>query len=153
MDFGTLLLCKAKALKGGEWATGYFYEQPIMTCIGTGPEPTAYIITRDPNACADWNMPIPLRHVPVDSKTIGLSTGAHDKEGSLLFTGDIVQWGVFLGRIAIKLSPAGYWQPYFYWYKENKLVSEQPFSQVGYDFCTLRLVGNVWDNQDLLGMK
>ena len=145
MDFGKLLYCRAKDAKTGAWVTGYYYEQPVMGCIGPAPAPLSFIIARDPNAVADWNMPVPVKHVLVDPKTVGLHTGVTVADDLPLFTDDFVQSGCFLGRVTIFQYPTGQWLPCILWYKGKKLVGRQFLADAGYNFDKLQLVGNIWD--------
>lgn len=154
MEFGRLLYCRAKDAKTGAWVTGYYYEQPVVGCIGPIPDPLHFIITRDWKAVADWNMPVPVKHVLVDSKTVGLDTGITVAGDSPLFTDDLVQCGVFTGRVIIQHYPAGHWLPYILWHKDGKLVSGQPLADAECDFDRLELIGNIWDNPGIMeGLK
>lgn len=44
MEFGRLLYCRAKDAKTGAWVTGYYYEQPVVGCIGPIPDPLHFIM-------------------------------------------------------------------------------------------------------------
>lgn len=151
--FSERLLCKAKSKAGKCWVTGFYYEQPIMNCLGPTPEPLVYLITCDETKCADWGFPQPLKQVLVERATVCLSTGLYSKEGRLLFDGDIVKSNIeaFHGRIMVKSNHFGIWGFYILWHKDGKLVSEQCLLDYwDSNACELSFIGNVFDNPELI---
>lgn len=101
---------------------------------------------------ADWNMPKPLQTIEVIPETVGQFTGLYDKNGEEIWGGDIVKYSYESnGEIKNKIYMIIYDSGCFYCKEYNNPFS----SSVGY-YTTLvmgnglEVIGNIYDNQDLL---
>lgn len=84
------------------------------------------------------------RHV--DPETIGMGTGVLDKEGKEIFEGDIVQNG-----------DGGYFYIVYWWGEDSAFRGKQigSSSTIGLNYWRkeLRIVGNIYDNPELMQYK
>ena len=96
------LLCKAQRVDTKEWITGYYFEQPIMACLGPTPDPLCFLMVRDPNYLPD-------------------SAGIYAVGGELLFEGDAVKTadGACTGEIVLEDQPDGSRKVTVHWFGEN----------------------------------
>ena len=87
------IIFRGKRMDNGEWAEGYLYEhEPALVAIASEndePEPSKWFIAR--TGFADWNMPRPVEFAEVDPSTVGQYTGLKDKNGEMIFEGDIIK--------------------------------------------------------------
>ena len=101
------IIFRGKRIDNGEWVYGYLYEhEPALVGIASEndePEPSKWFIER--TGFADWNMPRPVEFAEVDPSTVGQYTGLKDKNGEMIFEGDILH----IAKIADGLG--GYYQP------------------------------------------
>lgn len=120
-DISEKLLCKAQRLDTKEWVTGYYFEQPVMACIGPAPEPLCYLMVRDPSYLPDWGLPFNMKAVPVDNNTVCMSAGIYAMGGELLFEGDIVKTadGICTGEIRLEDQADGSRKVTVHWFSED----------------------------------
>lgn len=81
-----------------------------------------------------WNLidPINMAELAIDPKTVGQSTGLKDKNGVLIYQGDIVEWSINAlqkDRMAVVWKEQG-WLPF-----------------INY---TSEIIGNIYNNPELL---
>ena len=115
------LLCKAQRVDTKEWITGYYFEQPIMACLGPTPDPLCFLMVRDPNYLPDCGLPFNMKAILVDNNTVRMSAGIYAVGGELLFEGDAVKTadGVCTGEIVLEDQPDGSRKVTVHWFGEN----------------------------------
>lgn len=75
-----------------------------------------------------------------DENTIGQYTGLHDKNGKEIYEGDIVKDLEY--KIIGKIEYIEYMTGYFLVYGKSKCISS---------ICEVEVIGNVWEDSELLG--
>lgn len=112
-------LYRGKRKDNGEWVEGFLF------CYADGD----VCITREEEACRPeyW----------VDPDTVGECTGLTDKNGKLIFEGDIVCVRFSLRRMVVKFADGAF-------YMEGTAV---PIKYI----AMFEVIGNVHDNPELLG--
>lgn len=143
------ILFRAKRVDNGEWVEGYLFDDGMA-------EVEHYFVGRivvEPykgTACDDWDI-TGIDFCEVNPETICQYTGKSDEDGEKIFEGDIV------GFIDLYSTESGYSESSclgeVIWSKEeccfhvtNRLSAE---SWEVLDEC--KVVGNVFDNKELLG--
>ena len=131
------IIFRGKRLDNGEWVDGYLYEhEPALVGIASEndvPEPSKWFIAR--TGFADWNMPRPVEFVEIDPSTVGQYTGLKDKNGKMIFEGDILS--LRTGR------------PHVVRFKNGAFILED--SAIPMSFAIkFEIIGNAHDNPELL---
>ena len=131
------IIFRGKRLDNGEWAEGYLYEhEPELVGIVSEndvPEPSKWFIAR--TAFADWNMPRLAEFIEVDPYTVGQYTGLKDKNGKMIFEGDILS--LRAGR------------PHVVRFKNGAFILED--SAIPMSFAIkFEIIGNIYDNPELI---
>ena len=127
------ILFRAKTLKDVRWIYGDLMRS------GTDPDDGEYDIMY-------WDDESGWMSEHIDPKTIGMGTGVLDKEGTEIFEGDVVQNG-----------EGGYFYV-VYWRSEDaafrgKQVGSSSTIGLNYWRKELRIVGNIYDNPELMQYK
>lgn len=86
------------------------------------------------------------KDILVKEETIGQFTGVHDKNGKEIYEGDIFQVDDYTNGVVIYLNGEG---SYGIKCKDGEGEWVEPFSY--YNFSEMELLGNEYDNPELLG--
>lgn len=132
------ILFRGKRTDNGEWVEGYYYKAKYCR---TDDELCDYITVPHPK---EYNEP--SSHYIVNPETVGQSIGLKDRNGINIFEGDIVK-RFWFGKMCI------YQIDY-----DNGLASfigraGMKFTAFYYDSEEFEVVGNIYDNPELLGGK
>ena len=131
------ILFRGKSVRGGEWVEGSLIHVGDYRCVL-------------PLDCEDYGVTyldsdlgyIDGKAVPVTPTTVGQYTGLKDKSGKKIFEGDIV-------RAMMDYGPAG----------TREAVVDIGFKKLGgyrwqyFDLNTIEVIGNVYDNPELLEVQ
>lgn len=122
---------RAKRLDNGEWIEGYLIRgKDYLTQVGK----TA-IVTLDAEFFPHNEI---VGYELVDYKTVGQSTGKHDKCGTKIFEGDIVQAEMDYGPAGMYLTNTAIWWNGDFGWQWNY-----------FDMDTVEVIGNIHDNPDI----
>ncbi len=108
------ILFRGKDVDTNEWREGYLYveDAPPTAFLAEGeklPEPTYWIIFKNPHYLPDWNLPWRYCKANVDPKTVGQFTGLCDKNSAKIFEGDLIKGaGKRVFKIEYCIAIAGY---------------------------------------------
>lgn len=141
---------KGKRLKDGEWVEGYYILLHKTTfCFVTDGDKSNEIHRIVNERMTDWGLPNVYNMSDVIPETVSMSTGMREKGkvGTIIYENDIIKH-TYRGKEVI--SPIIY-QDGAFWvkFKENELKLLIWCLQHG----TVEVIGNIFDNEDLLGMK
>lgn len=149
---------RGKMIPENEWIFGTILRIPAPpVCFGKSETDKYYIQFPDPRYMPDWNMPYKMVQGEVNPDTIGQYTGLHDKNGKEIYEGDIVlyqDWEMaYEGGGNDSFINKGIVE-----YCEDNCcfnVTERQtvdLADVLYkDNEDLEVIGNIYDNSELLG--
>lgn len=128
------ILFRGKRLDNGEWVYGSYYH-----CCGTAYGAT-FIVVND------------FGFIEVIPHTVGQYTGLTDKNGKKIFEGDIIECDVFGAMATVKHKK------YLVVFENGTYVAqwsigEHKFSTYMHETWGRNVVGNKWDNSELLEVK
>lgn len=139
---------RGKMIPENEWIFGTILRIPAPpVCFGKSETDKYYIQFPDPRYMPDWNMPYKMVQGEVNPDTIGQYTGLKDENGKEIYRGDIVQ-GLFAdqeeseikGQVIYSKGQASY----------IVIASNNDEWELGY-LDNLEVIGNIYDNPELLG--
>lgn len=129
-------LFRGKRLDSGEWIEGYLFQaRDFLSGVGHTAIIDLDAMIFPKNEIVNFNF--------VDHKTIGQYTDKHDKHGTKIFEGDVVQAMMDYGPAGMALTNTViHWNEDYGW-------------QWGYfDMDTILVIGNIHDNPDIqLGLS
>lgn len=153
------ILFKAKRKDNGEWVEGYYIYHIKRTICPSGdsvkPEDEQHVIMQD--GFSDWNMPRGTVVYEIDQETLCQHTGLTDKNGKKIWENDIIKClkrkeGYDIYKVV--------WRK---WYADFGVEPIKPKYEAQYpiglsDGATLhgrdyKVIGNIFDNPDLLEVK
>lgn len=149
---------RGKMIPENEWIFGTILRIPAPpVCFGKSETDKYYIQFPDPRYMPDWNMPYKMVQGEVNPDTIGQYTGLHDKNGKEIYEGDIVlyeDWEMayegggndsFINKGIVEYCEDNC----CYNVTERQTVD---ITDVLYkDNEDLEVIGNIYDNPELLG--
>ena len=130
-------LFRGKRVATGEWEQGYlskgryygYKENSLQFCIDQ--EESGVMIT-----------------LVVGPGTIGQCTGLRDKNGTLVFEGDIVKCVIDENEDELEIYCVAYEN--YSWELQNDYYDNEMLENFVNDYTTLEIIGNIYDNQELL---
>lgn len=126
------ILFRGKSLKDSEWTEGYYCRYGW-----TGKEKD-YIIPDYASA---------LYGDEVESNTLGQFTGLTDKNGERIFEGDVVRYGDTIHKVVFEQRNGTAYFGLVY-----SPIETLPFGHYQ-DLRQLEVIGNIYDNPELIGGK
>lgn len=147
------ILFKAKRIDNGEWVEGYYIYHIKRTICPFGdsvkPEDEQHVIMQD--GFSDWNMPRDTVVYEIDPDTICQYTGLVDKNGKKIWENDIVRRTDLhvvsepsVGFIEYDLENTSF---LIHW------TDKVEYSPTYHWKDRLEVIGNIFDNPDLLEAK
>ena len=130
--------------KGWEYGGYHRFEtrQPCAINDFLRPEDIKHMMIK--NSFADWNMPREMEAVEVIADTVGQYTGLNDKDGTMIFEGDI---------LSTTNSNCTFW---YVDYKDGSFRANQcnaSYDCSFYDFMKynkVKVIGNIYDDSELI---
>lgn len=140
---------RGKEIDTGKWVYGGLFKEPAPPqCFEKTLEDKYWIVYPDPRYMPDWNLPYKMVRTDVDKETIGQYTGLKDRNMKKIYEGDIVKvftnkkWRI--GKIIYEHSG------FTIDVTNNK---ELEYGRTGIIENLTEVIGNVWDNPELLGKE
>ena len=137
---------RGKEIDTGKWVYGGLFKEPAPPqCFEKTLEDKYWIVYPNPRYMPDWNLPYKMVRTDVDKETIGQYTGLKDRNMKKIYEGDIVKvftnkkWRI--GKIIYEHSG------FTIDVTNNK---ELEYGRTGIIENLTEVIGNVWDNPELL---
>ena len=151
------ILFRGKDSDNGEWREGYLYVEDappvgILAVGETPPQPTHWIIFKNPRYFPDWNLPWQYCRTNVDPLTIGQFTGLTDKNGVKIFDGDVCKDRH--GEFEVRWDNKG-GARFLGYYRHKESETKADICYVGQcdknDKPVVEVIGNIHNNPELIG--
>lgn len=146
------VLYRGKRVDNGEWVYGYYYKIPAPpVCFKEDKKVVQdkhFIILEHPNYVPDWGMPRKMVQVEVDPETVGQFTSTPDKNGKKIFEGDIC--GCFCNTQVFIVEYCKDRCGYFFDDCIKSGGCDPAPECLGNLRETIEVIGNIYDNPDLL---
>ena len=137
---------RGKMIPENEWIFGTILRIPAPpVCFGKSETDKYYIQFPDPRYMPDWNMPYKMVQGEVNPETIGQYTGLKDKNGKEIWENDIVEITrecIYDKGIIVFKNGC-----FFIKSKENLLA----LYNCELNNYKVKVIGNIYDNSELLG--
>lgn len=141
------ILFRGKWLGNGEWVEGYYCKISETTYAFAedyerNPIPVHHYILQE--TITDWGLPNRFNQYEIDPETLCQYTGLKDKSGKRIYENDII-------KIENSIDE-GIGNIEFYggmWYVEGK-PSNSMYDILEYDDADVEVIGNIFDNPELL---
>lgn len=128
------ILFRGKRKDNGEWIYGYYFQKQNL-CAKDG-LPISHAISDLP--------PFGAEIIP---ETVGQYTGLTDKNGEMIFEGDVIKNADYIGIVEYDDVTATFCVV-TYFYEQNIKI---PDEKISFDFAyPIILIGNIHDNPELL---
>ena len=131
------ILYRGKGMFNGQWIEGYYVR------IGCGWEERHYIFSGKEDAQSRYD-PI-YEKTQVDPDTVGQYTGLTDKNGKKIFEGDLLEYLDYDDPPYLVYWGDGGW--------DTKSGDSMPDDMTSFDSDRWEIIGNKWDNPELLEVK
>lgn len=166
------ILFKAKRIDNGEWVEGYYYKMSEKTyCFKEDyerkPVPEHHYILQE--RMTDWGLPNQMVQIEVVPETICQFTGLCDKNGNKIWKNDILMCHgnpkdlvkVLFGEFGVRnIETGSIVDKVVGWHYEvvpTDAISRcepfcwpMPLTEYYIDRCEMEVVGNIFDNPELL---
>jgi uncharacterized phage protein (TIGR01671 family) len=137
---------RGKMIPENEWIFGTILRIPAPpVCFGKSETDKYYIQFPDPRYMPDWNMPYKMVQGEVNSETIGQYTGLYDKNGKEIYEGDIVE---ITRPCILERGEVKFINGCFDIKSKDTLLM---LYQCEINNFKLKVIGNIYDNPELLG--
>lgn len=133
-------LFRAKRVDNGEWVEGYY----------ANVENEHYIVLENIEWDDDANMELP-QFIKLSASTICQCTGSREMSGNRIYENDIITYGKYKGIVKFGLYDSKHLGFHIEWmkgYGYGYLRKDFP-----YWVPEIKVVGNVFDNPELLGVE
>lgn len=143
------ILFRGKRIDNGKWIYGYYarHETRQPGAIGDALRPEEIKHLMMYNSYADWNMPKSLCCIQIDPETLGKFIGLYDADENRIFEGDIIkgnkgpayviEYGEGIAGYLARAAEESTWTP----------------SMNAGTMKDYRIIGNRWDNPELMGKE
>ncbi len=138
---------RGKMIPENEWIFGTILRIPAPpVCFEKSETDKYYIQFPDPRYMPDWNMPYKMVQGEVNPDTIGQYTGLHDKNGKEIYEGDIVKIKYRdedIGKVIYEHNG----------FSIDVTNMNKNYGRVSFVNNFMEVIGNIYDNPELLGEK
>lgn len=141
-----------------EWIFGTILRIPApLVCFGKSETDKYYIQFPDPRYMPDWNMPYKMVQGEVNPDTIGQYTGLHDKNGKEIYEGDIIEFSydmfvgnfdTFVAKGVVVFDEGAFYVEIF---ENERTTKDEAYLLYSINLDTIEVIGNEYDNPELLG--